>query len=188
MATYWSHFTVPLFGNNGVDSYNQETLLPVPGGSTLLRTIVDVAIGQLIVFGSSVFHDPFAPVSWYVGDVNSDVGPHADSGTVADGLSGIPVLAHGQVSVDYALCPVIIAATGTISPAVPLMDQDVSLTYDSSIGMYLSGHQHVDSNAQRRFFSGNPIINASIFSSIPGSNGYGGDSSSDSLLIQFHDL
>ena len=160
--TYWSHIVTTLASNNPTDSYREFTMFHVPIGATLLRSIVDVAISGQIIFTPATGQPPVYPVAWALGDVNSDVSPHLSDSQLAAEAEGVPLLAHGLVSPVFSPFVTINDYNADVTnPPFPVHGS-ISGAPDQEITMYVSGSQHVDSQAQRLFPSAHPRLALSI--------------------------
>jgi hypothetical protein len=168
----WRHNVAELFGTDAVDTYREFVLFSVPVPAVLLRTIIDVTVSSQLTIGAAPFPEQFVPPPWFVGDTNSDVGPHPDSTTLANDLGNVPVLAHGQCPLWYSVTNRPLSTDGNLGVLDPLTGQDITLTHNTQTNLYVNGYQHVDSQAQRRFFDADPTINVSIFNGLVGTLGF----------------
>ncbi len=167
---FWTHYVQTIAGQVAGDAVREFTQFHVPAGSTLLRTIVDVAVADQILFTPGTGQPPKYPVMWALGDSNSDITPHFSDNPDACSTEGVHLIAHGLVSIAYHPFVTINAYNGdTTNPPFPAHGS-ISGAPSQEITMYLSGRDHVDSQAQRTFPDANPRLCLSVqqfCSSIP---------------------
>lgn len=148
---FWTHVVITLASNNSTDSVRLYNDFHVSPGATLLRSIVDVAVSDIRVFNIGTGQPPIYPVHWAIGDANSDVTPHLSDDPSTGVWEGIPLIAHGQVAISYH--PLVRwndYQADTTNPPFPAHGS-ITGSPAQEVAMYLSGKDHVDSQAQRTF-------------------------------------